>query len=337
MPYRSATRKFEDFLMRIYFTLCAAAIFAGSNFSVLAQPVYPSKAVRVIIPYPPGGGNDIIGRIVADDLGKRLGQQMLVDNRPGGSTAIGAEIVARAPADGYTLLITSHTTYALLPNLRPKLNYDPVRDFEPVSLLAKQSFALAVHPSLPATTVKQVIALAKARPGQMIFSSAGAGTGTHFSGEQFKALAGVDILHVPYKGGNTALNAVLSGETTMTFGSLSALSPYVNAKKLRVIAVTSAKRSPLDTRIPTIAESGLPGYEMTPWYGLVTPKGAPQNVVDRLNAAVVTSMQSKDMQERMARVGYEPEGSTPQQLGDHIKAELARYAKLIKVIGFKEE
>lgn len=323
--------------MRIYFTLCAAAIFAGSNFSVLAQPVYPSKAVRVIIPYPPGGGNDIIGRIVADDLGKRLGQQMLVDNRPGGSTAIGAEIVARAPADGYTLLITSHTTYALLPNLRPKLNYDPVRDFEPVSLLAKQSFALAVHPSLPATTVKQVIALAKARPGQMIFSSAGAGTGTHFSGEQFKALAGVDILHVPYKGGNTALNAVLSGETTMTFGSLSALSPYVNAKKLRVIAVTSAKRSPLDTRIPTIAESGLPGYEMTPWYGLVTPKGAPQNVVDRLNAAVVTSMQSKDMQERMARVGYEPEGSTPQQLGDHIKAELARYAKLIKVIGFKEE
>jgi tripartite-type tricarboxylate transporter receptor subunit TctC len=337
MPYRSATRKSGDFLMRIYFTLCAAAIFAGSNFSVLAQPVYPSKAVRVIIPYPPGGGNDIIGRIVADDLGKRLGQQMLVDNRPGGSTAIGAEIVARAPADGYTLLITSHTTYALLPNLRPKLNYDPVRDFEPVSLLAKQSFALAVHPSLPATTVKQVIALAKARPGQMIFSSAGAGTGTHFSGEQFKALAGVDILHVPYKGGNTALNAVLSGETTMTFGSLSALSPYVNAKKLRVIAVTSAKRSPLDTRIPTIAESGLPGYEMTPWYGLVTPKGAPQNVVDRLNAAVVTSMQSKDMQERMARVGYEPEGSTPQQLGDHIKAELARYAKLIKVIGFKEE
>ena len=316
--------------------LFAAAILACS-VPASAQLPYPAKAVRVVIPYPPGGGNDIIGRIVADDLGKRLGQQMLVDNRPGGSTAIGAEIVARAPADGYTLLITSHTTYALLPNLRPKLGYDPVRDFEPVSLLAKQSFALAVHPSLPATTVKQVIALARAKPGQMTFSSAGAGTGTHFSGEQFKSLAGLDILHVPYKGGNTALNAVLSGETTMTFGSLSALSPYVNAKKLRVIAVTSAKRSPLDTRIPTIAESGVPGYEMTPWYGLVTPKGAPQSVVDRLNAAVVAAMQSRDMQERMARVGYEPEGSTPQQLGEHIKVELARYAKLIKVIGFKEE
>jgi tripartite-type tricarboxylate transporter receptor subunit TctC len=323
-------------MLRIPVLIFALGLFHCSG-TVFAQQLYPAKSVRVVIPYPPGGGNDIIGRIVADDLGRRLGQQMLVDNRPGGSTAIGAEIVARAPADGYTVLITSHTTYALLPNLRPRLNYDPVRDFEPVSLLAKQSFALAVHPSLPANTVKQVIALAKARPGQLTFSSAGAGTGTHFSGEQFKVLAKVDMLHVPYKGGNTALNAVLSGETTMTFGSLSALSPYVNAKKLRVIAVTSAKRTPLDPNIPTIAESGLPGYEMTPWYGLVTPKGAPQSVIERLNGAVIAAMQSRDMQEKIARVGYEPEGSTPQQLAEHIKAELARYAKLIKVIGFKEE
>jgi tripartite-type tricarboxylate transporter receptor subunit TctC len=323
-------------MLRVPVFIFAISLLCCSS-PVFAQPAYPAKSVRVVIPYPPGGGNDIIGRIVADDLGRRLGQQMLVDNRPGGSTAIGAELVARAPADGYTLLITSHTTYALLPNLRPKLNYDPVRDFEPVSLLARQSFALAVHPSLPANTVKQVIALARARPGQLTFSSAGAGTGTHFSGEQFKVLAKVDMLHVPYKGGNTALNAVLSGETTMTFGSLSALSPYVNAKKLRVIAVTSAKRSPLDRNIPTIAESGLPGYEMTPWYGLVTPKGALQPVIERLNGAVIAAMQSKDMQEKIARVGYEPEGSTPQQLAEHIKAELARYAKLIKVIGFREE
>ena len=323
-------------MLRVPVFIFAISLLCCSS-PVFAQPAYPAKSVRVVIPYPPGGGNDIIGRIVADDLGRRLGQQMLVDNRPGGSTAIGAELVARAPADGYTLLITSHSTYALLPNLRPKLNYDPVRDFEPVSLLARQSFALAVHPSLPANTVKQVIALARARPGQLTFSSAGAGTGTHFSGEQFKVLAKVDMLHVPYKGGNTALNAVLSGETTMTFGSLSALSPYVNAKKLRVIAVTSAKRSPLDRNIPTIAESGLPGYEMTPWYGLVTPKGAPQPVIERLNGAVIAAMQSKDMQEKIARVGYEPEGSTPQQLAEHIKAELARYAKLIKVIGFREE
>lgn len=325
-------------MLRHLSALCIAAVVIIVALPASAQPLpYPVKPVRVVVPYPPGGGNDIIGRLVADELGRRLGQQMLVDNRPGGSTAIGAEIVARSPADGYTLLITSHTTYALLPNLRPKLGYDPLRDFEPVSLLATQAFALAVHPSLPVTTVRQVIALARARPGQLTFSSAGAGTGTHFSGEQLKALAGLDILHVPYKGGSTALNAVLSGETTMTFGSLSALFPFVTAKKLRIIAVTSARRSPLDPKIPTIAESGVSGYEMTPWYGLVLPKGTAQAIVGRLNGAIVSAMQTTDMQERMARVGYEPEGSTPQQLAEHMRAELARYAKLIRIIGFKEE
>ncbi|MEK6591744.1 MAG: tripartite tricarboxylate transporter substrate binding protein [Pseudomonadota bacterium] len=317
---------------------CGAALLVlAVTFPVLAQQGYPNKALRVVVPYPPGGGNDIIGRIIADDLGKRLGQQALVDNRPGGSTVIGAEIVARAAPDGYTLLVSSHTTYALIPNLRSKLPYNPQRDFEPVSLLASQAFSLAVHPSLPVTTVRQVIALAKARPGQLTFSSAGTGTGTHFSGEQFKALAGLDILHIPYKGGNTALNAVLSGETTMTFGSLSALWPFVNARKLRILGVTSAKRSPLAPQVPTIAESGMPGYEMTPWYGMVAPRGTPKAVIDRLNAEVIASIKSQEVRERMARVGYEPEGSTPAQLADHIKTELARYNKLIKTIGFKEE
>ncbi len=303
-----------------------------------AQPTaYPTRAVRVVIPYPPGGGNDIIGRIVAEDLGKRLGQQAIVDNRSGGSTAIGAEHVARSAPDGYTLLITSHTTYALLPNLRPKLGYDPQRDFEPVSLLATQSFALAVHPSLPVKSVKQIIDLARSKPGQLTFSSAGGGTGTHFSGEQFRVLAKLDMLHVPYKGGNAAITSVLSGETTMTFGSLSALSPFVTTGKLRIIAVTGAKRSPLDPKIPTIAESGLKGYEMTPWYGLTAPRGTPTAIVDRLNTAVVAAIQSQETRERMMKVGYEPAGSTPQQLADYIRSELARYAKLVKTIGFAEQ
>lgn len=319
--------------------VCGAAVVAlFCSVQAAAQPAaYPTRAVRVVIPYPPGGGNDIIGRIVAEDLGKRLGQQAIVDNRAGGSTAIGAEHVARSAADGYTLLITSHTTYALLPNLRPGLGYDPQRDFEPVSLLATQSFALAVHPSLPVTTVKQIIALARSRPGQLTFSSAGGGTGTHFSGEQFRVLANLDILHVPYKGGSAAITSVLSGETTMTFGSLSALSPFVTTGKLRIIAVTSAKRSPLDPKIPTIAESGLKGYEMTPWYGLTAPRGTPAAIVDRLNAAVVAAIRSPETRERMMKVGYEPAGSTPQQLAEHIRAELARYAKLIKTIGFAEQ
>ena len=321
--------------MRSCFTCFAVAIFAGSSFSAVAQPVYPAKSVRVVIPYPPGGGNDIIGRIVADDLGRRLGQQMLVDNRPGGSTSIGAEIVARAPADGYTLLITSHTTYALLPNLRPKLNYDPIRDFEPVSLLAKQSFALAVHPSLPATTVKQVITLAKARPGQMTFSSAGAGTGTHFSGEQFKTLAGLDILHVPYKGGNTAVNAVLSGETTMTFGSLSALSPYVNAKKLRVIAVTSGKRSPLDTKIPTIAESGLPGYQFDSWFGFLGPAAIPAAEANRINAAVSKLLKDPVVLARLDKQGIEPRDMSNADFSKLLAADYVRMAQVVKASGAK--
>ncbi|MGE5522403.1 MAG: Bug family tripartite tricarboxylate transporter substrate binding protein [Rhodospirillaceae bacterium] len=316
--------------------LTAATLSLLSSITHAQQP-YPVRPIRIVVPYPPGGGNDIIARLISEDLGKRLGQQMIIDNRPGGSTVIGAEIVARAQPDGYTLLVTSHTTYALIPNLRTKIPYDPERDFEPVSLLASQSFALAVHPSLPASTVKQVIALAKAKPGHMSFSSAGAGTGTHFSGEQFKSLAKIDVLHVPYKGGSPAINAAISGEVTMTFGSLSALSPFVGARKLRIIAVTSAKRSPLDPSIPTIAESGVPGYQMTPWYGMVAPKGTPQPVVDRLNAAVVASLGTKEMQQRIANVGYEPEGSTPRELTQHIKAQLALYRKLIRTIGFKDE
>ena len=316
-------------------TVLAVLFFAPD---AAAQPApYPSRAIRVVIPYPPGGGNDIIGRIVAEDLARRIGQQVIVDNRAGGSTAIGAENVARSAADGHTLLITSHTTYALLPNLRPKLGYDPLRDFEPVSLLATQSFALAVHPSLPVSTVRQIIALARARPGQLTFSSAGAGTGTHFSGEQFKVLANLDILHVPYKGGNTAVTSVLSGETTMTFGSLSALSPFVSTGKLRIVAVTGAKRSSLAPAIPTIAESGVKGYEMTPWYGLTAPRATPAAIIERLNSAVVAATQSQETRDRMVRVGYEPAGSTPQQLAEHIRSELARYARLIKAIGFSEQ
>jgi len=340
MPYlRALVAKEIIMLNGKIVTACGAGaivLLCATQTAAQTASAYPSRAVRVVIPYPPGGGNDIIGRIVAEELGKRLGQQMVVDNRAGGSTAIGAENVARSAPDGYTLLITSHTTYALLPNLRSKLGYDPQRDFEPVSLLATQSFALAVHPSLPATNVKQIIALAKARPGQMTFASAGAGTGTHFSGEQFRVLAGIDILHVPYKGGNPAITSVLSGETTMTFGSLSALSTFVTTKKLRIIAVTGVRRSPLDPKIPTIAESGLKGYEMTPWYGLTAPRGTPAAIIDRLNSAVVAVTQAKESQERMMKVGYEPEGSSPRELAEHIKAELARYARLIKTIGFTE-
>jgi len=302
-----------------------------------AQTAYPTRPIRIVVPYPPGGGNDIVGRFIAEDLAPRLGQQVIVDNRSGGSTVVGAEIAARAPADGYTLLVTSHTTLAILPNLRAKLPYDPVRSFEPVAWLASQTFALVVHPSLPVRTVKEMLALARLRPGQLTFSSAGSGTGTHLSGEQFKVLGRVDLLHVPYRGGNSAITAVIGGEATMTFGSFSAVSPFVPSGRLRLIGVTSAQRSSLAPQVPTVAESGSPGYEMTLWYALLAPRGVPQAVIDRLAAEVAASLQSAGMRERLAQVGYEPEGGGPERLASRIREETVRYGKLTKAIGFREE
>ena len=317
-------------------TLLLAAILLGSSPFGHAQQSFPSKPIRVVVPYPPGGGNDIIGRIAAEELTKRLGQQAVVDNRPGGSTVIGAEIVARAPADGYTLLVTSHTTFAFMPNLRAKLPYDAVRDFEPVSLLATQSFVLVTHPSIAARTVKEVIALAKSKPGELTFASSGLGTGTHFSGEQLKVLAGIDIRHIPYKGGGPALNDLIGGHVSMGFGSIASTQPFVKQGKIRMIAITSAKRSAAAPDVPTIGET-VKGYEMTPWNAMFAPKGAPRAVIERLNRETVAAIRSPHVAERLAVLGYDPAASTPGELASHVKAELVRYGKLIKAIGFKDQ
>ena len=301
-----------------------------------AAQSYPVKPIRVVVPYPPGGGNDIIARIAAEELTKRLGQQAVVDNRPGGSTVIGAEIVAKAPPDGYTLLATSHTTFAFLPNLRARLPYDPLKDFETVSLLATQSFVLVTHPSLPARTVKDVIALAKAKPGELTFASSGVGTGTHFSGEQLKVLAGIDIRHIPYKGGGPALNDLVGGHVSMGFGSIASTQPFVKQGKIRMIAITSAKRSAAAPDIPTIGET-VKGYEMTPWNAIFAPRGTPRAVVERLNRELVGAIKSPHVTERLSGLGYDAAASTPEQLAAHVKVELVRYGKLIKAIGFKDE
>ncbi len=316
----------------------AIALLVGlaTVLPALAQQPYPSRAVRIVVPYPPGGGNDIIGRIAAEELTKRLGQQFVVDNRPGGSTVIGAELVAKAPPDGYTLFVTSHTTFALMPNLRSKLPYDPIRDFEPVSLMATQSFVLVTHPLLPAKTVKEVIAVAKSKPGQLTFASSGIGTGTHFSGEQLKVLAGIDIRHIPYKGGGPALNDLIAGHVSMGFGSIASTLPFVKQGKLRLIAITAAKRSPAIPDVPTIGET-LKGYEMTPWNAMFAPKGTPRAIIDRLNKETVAGIGSPEAGQRLMALGYDAVANSPEQLGEHVKLELARYGKLIKTIGFKDE
>jgi tripartite-type tricarboxylate transporter receptor subunit TctC len=316
------------------FVSATLAVLIGTA-EALAQP-YPTRPLRIVVPYPPGGGNDIIGRIAAEELTRRLGQQAIVDNRPGGSTVIGAEIVAKAPPDGHTLLVTSHTTFAFIPNLRSKLPFDPVRDFEPISLMATQSFVLVTHPTIPAKTVKEVIALAKARPGELTFASSGIGTGTHFSGEQMKVLAGIDIRHIPYKGGGPALNDLIAGHVSMGFGSIASTQPFVKQGKIRMIAITSAKRSAAAPDIPTIGET-IKGYEMTPWNAMFAPKGTPRAIIERLNRDTVAAIKSPQVAERLMGLGYDAAASSPGELATHVKLELARYAKLIKAIGFKDE
>ena len=298
---------------------------------------YPSKTVRVIIPYPPGGGNDIIGRAIADELTRRLGQQFIVDNRHGASTIIGAELAARAAPDGYTLFVASQTTFAIVPNLRAKVPYDPMRDYEPVSLLATQPYLLVVHPSLPVTTVKQLVALAKSRPGKIVYASPSIGTGGHLSAELFKIMTGIDMLHIPYKGAAPAAADLVGGHVSVMFATTSSVHPLVVSGKLRAIAVTSMQRVESLPNVPTIAQSGVPGYETIQWIALHGPRGMSREAVERLNATVAASVKSQDFRDRMAAQGYDAEGSTPQQLTARIKSELERFGKLIKTIGLKDE
>ncbi len=302
-----------------------------------AQTAYPAKTVRVIVPYPPGGGNDIIARAVADELTKRTGQNFLIDNRPGASTIIGTEVAAKSAPDGYNVFVSSQTTLAIVPNLKRSVPYDPVRDFDPVSMLATQPYLLVVHPSLPVTTVKQLIALAKAQPGKLVFGSPSIGTGGHLSAELFKIATGVDMLHVPYKGGAQAAVEVIGGHVSLMFATFSSVYPFAVSGKMRAVAVTSAKRSPALPQVPTIAESGVPGFETVQWIAMSAPRGTPKFAIDRLNAEIAAGMKSPELRERLAGQGYDPAASTPQQLADTIKAEYARFGKLIKTIGLKDE
>ncbi len=293
--------------------------------------------MRVIVPYPPGGGNDIIARAVVDELSRRTSQQFYVDNRPGASTIIGAELAAKAPPDGYTLFVSSQTTLAIVPNLKSKVPYDPVRDYEPVSLLATQPYLVVVHPSLPVHNVRQLSALARAQPGKIVYGSSGIGTGGHLSAELFKVMTHTDMLHVPYKGGAQAVTDLLGGHVSVMFATMSSVYQQAMSDKVRPIAITSAVRSPAAPKVPTVAESGVPGYETVQWIAMSAPRATPKNIIDRLNAELAAGVKSPDLRERLSSQGYEPASSTPQQLGDYIKVEFARFGKLIKAIALKDE
>ncbi|MDB5810446.1 MAG: hypothetical protein JWN94_2568 [Betaproteobacteria bacterium] len=298
---------------------------------------YPAKTVRVIVPYPPGGGNDIIARAVADELTKRIGQQFFVDNRPGASTIIGAELAMKAPPDGYTLFVSSQTTLAIVPNLKARVPYDPLRDFEPISLLATQPYLVVTHPSLPVQNVAQLIALAKSRPGKIIYASSGIGTGGHLSAELFKMTTHTDMPHVPYKGGAQAATDLVGGHVSVMFATMSSVYAQTMSGRIRAIAITSAKRSPAAPQVPTVAESGVPGYETVQWIAMSAPRATGKPVIERLNAELVAAAKSPELRERLSAQGYDPEACTPQQLGDYIKVEFARFGKLIRAIHLKDE
>jgi len=298
---------------------------------------YPTKAIRMIVPFPPGGPNDILGRVVAQKLTEQLGQQVVIDNRGGAGGTIGAELAARAVPDGYTLLLGGTASLSINPGLHRKLPYDPLKDFAPVSLVGTAPSILVTHPSLPVKAVRDVIALARAKPGQLNFASAGIGTPPHLAGELFKSMAGVDMVHVPYKGGGPALVDLIAGQVNMYFSGISAALPLVKDGKLRGIAVTSAKRTALMPDTPTIAESGLPGYEVGNWYAIVAPAATPKAIVMRLNHEIVTALAVQDVKKRFVELAADPVGSTPEELLKYNRSEIAKWAKVIKSAGIKPE
>jgi len=322
---------------RIAATLLSTALLPAIAIAAAPAQAYPTKPVRLVIPFPPGGGNDLLGRAFADRLGDRLGQQMISDNRGGGSTIIAAEIVARAPADGYTLLLATNTTLAIVPSLKTKLPYDPIKDFEPISLVSNSPYLLVVHPGLQAKSVKELIALSKSKPGQINYASPGHGTSNHLAVEMFKAMSGADLTAVPYKGTGPALADLLGGHVTVMFASTASARPLVLAGKLRALGISMAKRSPAMPEVATIAESGVPGFHMTSWAGIVAPRGMPAAIIARLNSEIAAVIQQGDLRDKLAGQGFFPQTSTPQEFAAHIRSELVRTRKVVQAAGIPVE
>jgi tripartite-type tricarboxylate transporter receptor subunit TctC len=296
-----------------------------------SQP-FPSKTVRVIVPYPAGGTTDIVARVVAQKLSSVWGRQVVIDNRAGAGGNIGKEIAARSPADGYTILM-SGVSFAINPGLYKKIPYDPENDFLPITQVASTPQILEVHPSLPANSVKELIALARARPGQLFYGSAGSGTTLHLSAELFDSMTGIKMTHVPYKGVTAALMELMSGQVQVIFDSQPSSLPYIKAGKLKGLAVTSAKRAVALPELPTIMEAGVPGYEATSWYGTFVPAGTAQDIYSRLQTDFMSVIRMPEVQSQLLAQGAEPVGGTPEQFAKLIREELAKWAKVVKTSG----
>ena len=315
--------------------LTASALLLIAADATQAQPAstgagqaYPSRAVRIVIPFAPGGGTDNLTRIMAPRLTEILGQQILIDNRPGAGSQIGTELVARAAPDGYTLVHVD-TSFTSNPSLYRKLPYDAIKDFAPISVLASAPVVLMIHPSVPVKSLKEMIALAKARPGELNFATGGAGSATHLGLELFKSATGLDLVHIPYKGSGPAAVAVLSGQVVMTFASPSATAPHVAAGKLRPLAITGNKRNVAMPQVPTFVESGIRGVDSDTYWVSLAPAATPREIISVLNNAMVKVLQAPELRQRLAGLGFETLGSTPDECATHIREAIAKWAKVV--------
>lgn len=314
------------------FVLLAASLVLAAQG--LAAQNYPSRAVRYVVPQAPGGSSDTLARAIAPRLAASLGQQVIVDNRPGATGIIGAELVAKAPADGHTLLQVA-TSHATNPAMGVKLPYDTVRDFASISLVSQQPNIWLAHPSLPVRNIKELVAFARPRPGQLDFASSGTGGSQHLAGELLNVMTGIKIVHIPYKGSPPALIDTLAGRVSLMSSTMAPAMPHVGAGRLRALAVTSAKRSPAAPAVPTVGESGVPGYEAIAWQGLVAPAGVPQDVVDRLSREIARIVGLADVRRALTELGFEPIGSSPVEFTRFTQSEIARWTKVTTAAGLR--
>jgi len=310
------------------FAALTAALIAASGFAEAAEP-YPAKVIHMVVPYSPGGTGDNIGRAVAAKLAEILGQQIIVDNRPGAGGNIGAEATVRAAPDGYTVVMAA-TSLASNPALQRKMPFDPLKDLVPVSGCCEVPMIVVVHPSLPVKSIKELVAYAKGNPGKLTYSSSGIGTSSHLAAELFKMLTGVDMLHAPYKADALALPDLLSGQINLMFMFQTSALPQMKSGKLRPLAVSTAKRSPLAAELPTVAEAGVPGYEFSGWFGLFAPAATPKEIVDKLAAASVKAVQSPDLKERLSQQGFVPIGSESEEFAAFFRGEVEKWARVVK-------
>ena len=318
-----------DFVRRTALALAFLAVATS------APAQYPTKPIKLIVPFPPAGSTDLSARAVAGKLGERLGQPVIIENKPGAGGNIGTDVVAKAPPDGYTLLVGTVGTHAINPSLYSKMPYDHIKDFVPVILLSSTPNVLVVYPGLPVNSVADVIKLAKAKPGELNFASSGSGTSIHLSGELFKSMAGLQITHIPYKGSGPMQIDLISGQVNMSFDNLSAAMAQIKGGKLKALAVTGKQRSPMLPDVPTVAESGLPGYEAISWNGVFAPAGTPKEIVDKLAREIDAILKTPETRKFFAEQGGEVGGGTPDQLAAFVRAETAKWSKVVKESGAK--